>query len=123
MDFSGDNNIQYTEFLVAASKKQLLFSNENLLATFKYFDVDNDGRITARDIATSFNLDLNELKNTMLGKSHSEIMQNEAAEQKKFEEQKREQAEIAANQRAKEKLRHSSMTNETFDFEKDDSDN
>jgi Ca2+-binding EF-hand superfamily protein len=30
VDFQQDGNIQFTEFLVAASRKQLLFSNENL---------------------------------------------------------------------------------------------
>ena len=74
IDFQNDGNIQFTEFLIAASKKQLLLSNENLLAAFQYFDADRDGRITTRDVAAIFYLDLKELPSTIIGKSYSEII-------------------------------------------------
>ncbi len=92
IDFGQDGNIQFTEFLVAASKKQLLFSNENLLAAFQHFDVDRDGRIQARDIAAMFEMTLAEFKLSSLGKSYEEILENEAAEKRKFEEMKAHEA-------------------------------
>jgi Ca2+-binding EF-hand superfamily protein len=80
MDFNKDGSIQYTEFLVAACKKNLLFNNENLLATFQYFDQDHDGRITSRDLATAFSIDLKDLPQTLIGKSYTELLQAESEE-------------------------------------------
>ncbi len=43
---------------MAASKKNLLFTNENLIAAFQFFDRDKDGKITARDLSKVLDLDL-----------------------------------------------------------------
>ena len=63
-----------------------------------HFDVDNDGAITAHDIATLFDIEYAHLPKTDLGKSFTEILVQEAEERKQFEEDrlaalKKEQAE------------------------------
>ena len=59
--------------MVAASKKQLTLTADNINATFAWLDVDRDGRITTKDLAAVFNIPHSELANTELGKSYHEI--------------------------------------------------
>ena len=71
--------IQFTEFLVAASKKALLFTSENLHQCFQYFDYDNDGLITADDISRLFNIPKHELGYSELCRSFKEIVEGDDA--------------------------------------------
>jgi Ca2+-binding EF-hand superfamily protein len=73
MDLNKDGVVQFTEFVVAASKKLLLLTQDNVNATFAWLDADRDGRITTKDLATIFNIPHSELANTELGKSYHEI--------------------------------------------------
>lgn len=86
--------------MVAASKKQLLFTNENLLAAFQYFDVDRDGRITSRDISNLFEIPLKDLPFSVLGKSYQELLQSEAADQRKFEQEKQQKQGLQKEQQS-----------------------
>jgi len=50
VDISGDGKIQFTEFMAAASNKDLLLSESNLKKAFSYFDMDQDGVIDLMDV-------------------------------------------------------------------------
>eukprot|EP00360_Condylostoma_magnum_P002205 CAMPEP_0168313468 /NCGR_PEP_ID=MMETSP0210-20121227/2132_1 /TAXON_ID=40633 /ORGANISM="Condylostoma magnum, Strain COL2" /LENGTH=62 /DNA_ID=CAMNT_0008270377 /DNA_START=417 /DNA_END=605 /DNA_ORIENTATION=+ len=47
-----DNNgvIDYSEFLMAATRKDVLLASENLESAFKVFDIDGNGTITADEL-------------------------------------------------------------------------
>lgn len=63
---------------MAASRKQHLFSPENLLAAFQYFDRDKDGKITARDLSALLDIDLAAVSTSKIGISYAEIIHKEA---------------------------------------------
>lgn len=46
LDRNCNGVIDYTEFLTAASNKEFILSDENLLFAFKMFDSDNNGSIS-----------------------------------------------------------------------------
>ena len=50
VDSNGSGYIDYTEFLVACRKKELLSNIQDLENTFKTFDIDKNGRITAAEL-------------------------------------------------------------------------
>lgn len=84
VDFQLDGNIQFTEFLVAATKKVLLFTQENLVAAFHYFDTDRDGRITTKDLANILNVEHSQVHITDIGKSYVEMIHREVDEEQKI---------------------------------------
>ena len=63
MDTDKSGLIDYTEFLKAAISKKRLLTDQNLLAAFKFFDLDGNGVITRDEINTVFtkgNINLND---------------------------------------------------------------
>ena len=50
IDFNGDREIQFSEFLIGASNKYTLLNENNLSNTFAWIDVDKDGFITREDL-------------------------------------------------------------------------
>jgi calcium-dependent protein kinase len=50
VDINGSGFIDYTEFLVACRKKELVKNVKDLENTFKSFDIDRNGRITAGEL-------------------------------------------------------------------------
>jgi Ca2+-binding EF-hand superfamily protein len=56
VDLGGDGKVQFTEFMAAASNKDLLLSDSNLRKAFSYFDMDQDGRIDLLDIKAALKL-------------------------------------------------------------------
>lgn len=87
--------------MVAASKKKLLFTTENLTAAFLFFDRDKDGKITARDLSKFLGLDLNKVSTSDIGKSYAEIIHKEAEEERKLQLdlKKAEEARIKAEKK------------------------
>ena len=53
-DFDGDGQINFNEFIAAASEKKTLINKDNAAKLFKMFDVDNDSVITADELALFF---------------------------------------------------------------------
>ena len=49
-DTNGNGTIDYTEFIAAAFKKDVLLSRKNLEAAFKMLDLDNDGHISKDEL-------------------------------------------------------------------------
>ena len=49
-DINKSGYIDYTEFLVACRKKELIESVKNLEAAFRYFDIDKNGKISAFEL-------------------------------------------------------------------------
>lgn len=47
-----DNNgyIDYSEFLTATTRRDILLASENLESAFKAFDIDGNGTITAEEL-------------------------------------------------------------------------
>lgn len=68
VDYFGNDEINYTEFLVATLDAKKLLDEKNLHAIFQNFDTDNSGSITKQNIITA------------LGKMGSEITQGELDE-------------------------------------------
>ena len=50
VDVDGSGFIDYTEFVTACAKKETMLSIENLESTFKAFDSDGSGKITASEL-------------------------------------------------------------------------
>lgn len=50
VDTDNSGFIDYTEFVVAATKQENLTSQEKLQAAFKMFDKDDSGKISAEEI-------------------------------------------------------------------------
>ena len=53
-DVDKDGIIDYTEFVAAAFKKDVLLSSENLSGAFKMIDVDEDGHISKEELIRTF---------------------------------------------------------------------
>ena len=53
-DVNGDGHIDYSEFITATYKKDLLLSTENLRGAFEIFDVDGHGFICKEEIKQVF---------------------------------------------------------------------
>lgn len=51
VDYHGNNQINYTEFLAATISIKKILTKEHLVAMFKQFDADGSGFITVQDIA------------------------------------------------------------------------
>jgi len=54
LDRNCNGVIDYTEFLTAASNKESVLSDENLLFAFKMFDSDNNGTISRQELKKVF---------------------------------------------------------------------
>ena len=50
LDFSGNQKINYTEFLAATISVQKILTHDRLKALFKQFDIDDSNEITALNI-------------------------------------------------------------------------
>ena len=50
VDMNNSGFIDYTEFIMASSKKEVLLSKNNLDAAFKAFDRDGNGKISADEL-------------------------------------------------------------------------
>jgi len=52
LDVDADNSgyIDYSEFVMAASKREFLLDRDNLELTFQIFDQDGNGKIDAREL-------------------------------------------------------------------------
>ena len=50
MDVNGNDQISYSEFLVAAANKRELLSQENVDTVFRTFDIDGSGSISLEDL-------------------------------------------------------------------------
>lgn len=53
-DLDGDGKVDYTEFIAAAFRKDLLLSGENLQRAFRMFDADGDGTISKEELKKVF---------------------------------------------------------------------
>ena len=51
IDLDYDGKVQFTEFLIAACDKKLLFSVINLKLCFEFIDMDGDGNISIDDLS------------------------------------------------------------------------
>lgn len=54
MDFNGDGEINYTEFLAVTVDRRKAITEANLLFAFHHFDIDNTGYITAENLEECF---------------------------------------------------------------------
>lgn len=54
VDYAGNGKINYSEFLVATIELKQVLSYDKLWAIFKYFDTDNSGIITAKNLKDAF---------------------------------------------------------------------
>ena len=54
IDFNGDGEMNYSEFLAAAINKEKVLSNSNLALAFHHFDTDGCGFITADHLVEVF---------------------------------------------------------------------
>jgi len=52
VDINGSGQIDFTEFIIAASNHEKLLSKEKLDRAFRLFDIDNDGYITRTELAS-----------------------------------------------------------------------
>ena len=50
VDLNGDREVSFTEFLIGASNKLALLTENNLQNTFAWIDMDKDGFITRDDL-------------------------------------------------------------------------
>lgn len=50
VDADGNGFIDYSEFLMAATRRDVLLASENLESAFKAFDIDGNGTITAEEL-------------------------------------------------------------------------
>lgn len=50
LDRNCNGVIDYTEFLTAASNKEQLLSDQNLMFAFKMFDTDKNGTISRKEL-------------------------------------------------------------------------
>lgn len=50
VDYQGNKNINYTEFLAATISVKKILTEEKLLAIFKQFDTEGTGKITEQNI-------------------------------------------------------------------------
>ena len=55
VDYFGNNQINYTEFLVATMDVKNFLDDAKLQALFNQFDTDNSGNITKENIVTAMN--------------------------------------------------------------------
>ena len=55
VDFHGNNQINYTEFLAATISVKKILTKEHLVAMFNQFDTDGSGTITINDIKEAMN--------------------------------------------------------------------
>ena len=55
VDFHGNNQINYTEFLAATISVKKILTKEHLVAMFNQFDTDGSGSITINDIREAMN--------------------------------------------------------------------
>ena len=53
-DTNGNGTIDYSEFITAAFKKDLLLTNKNLEQAFKMMDRDGDGQISKDELKQTF---------------------------------------------------------------------
>ena len=53
-DVNGDDRIDYTEFVAAAMRKDVLLSNANIRGAFNMIDTDGSGSITKEELKSVF---------------------------------------------------------------------
>lgn len=71
VDYGGDRIINYTEFLSATISVKEILTQERLLAIFRQFDINGNGRITAQNIVDA----IKKLGHTLKKKEVQEIME------------------------------------------------
>lgn len=54
MDYNNDEKIEFSEFAAAAMLNRLRDKEDLILSSFRYFDVDDSGFISAEDLMESF---------------------------------------------------------------------
>lgn len=54
LDFNNSGKINYSEFMAATVDKKIALTNANLLFAFNYFDTENKGYITKKDLTEVF---------------------------------------------------------------------
>ena len=54
VDVNGSGFIDYTEFIMACTQKDIILSKQNLEAAFKAFDFDKSGKICAAELKELF---------------------------------------------------------------------
>ena len=54
VDVNGSGFIDYTEFIMASTEKEVLLSKQNLEDAFKAFDFDKSGKISAAELKQLF---------------------------------------------------------------------
>lgn len=56
VNLNGDKTITFTEFVMAASNKQVLLSEANILSAFEFIDYDKDEFISREDFTMFLNI-------------------------------------------------------------------
>ena len=77
VDIDGDGQIDFTDFLAAATDKQRLLTQQNLERTFKLLDLDSDGIISLEDISAHLSSTPNFKFQAVSAKSKSEAIFSE----------------------------------------------
>lgn len=54
VDFNNSGYVDYTEFLMGSTRTEVLLSKSNLEGAFKSFDVDGNGKISAKELKITF---------------------------------------------------------------------
>ncbi|CAG9335309.1 unnamed protein product [Blepharisma stoltei] len=53
IEFIGKGKLNYTQFLIAAADRKKIIDEENTWMTFRYFDIDADGKINMSDLKSA----------------------------------------------------------------------
>ena len=72
VDVNNSGSIDYTEFAMACTEKEVLLSKENLEAAFKAFDSDRSGKISANELMERLAADdelANDVWNELIGEA------------------------------------------------------
>ncbi len=80
IDHNNEGWINYTEFLAAAVGIKKILTEDKLRAIFKQFDTDNNGKITAQNIAES----MTKMGHTLTSKDFKEITEKHGLTQDKY---------------------------------------
>lgn len=77
IDFNGDGEINYTEFLAVTVDRRKAITENNLLFAFHHFDIDNTGYITRENLEECFRREGKHLSDEELNAMLAQVPQSE----------------------------------------------